>query len=313
MFHDEGFSCSPQPFDVVPSSCPPQPFDVVEPFIGQTCHEESVNQGCPIFCSCPRCNEIDARFHEQVMLDSGRRSVDRLAEERGFQPSNVLGLSSRHLQDWRNDVGPSADENCFEGLLSSLQNRVSRFRLRVSTFLSFPFETCSSWMYLRRFGHILWPLLSQLSMEDPSWWLLDSGASTTVLAQRFAHAYGCAESSADDLCNSQFRAANGSVVQMSGRAQVGVSVVMVDEWGENRSHRHAQLKALVGNIQRNIISTTSLCRNGWDFWQGDSCFELVNRNTDEKAVEVGDFAGCPWVTLHAQKEAASGHRRVGPG
>ena len=59
-FHDEGFSCPPQPFDVVPFSCPPQPFDVVETFVGQTCHEESVNPGCPIFWSCPMCSEIDA-------------------------------------------------------------------------------------------------------------------------------------------------------------------------------------------------------------------------------------------------------------
>ncbi len=57
-----------------------------------------------------------------VMLDSSR-SVDRLAEERGFQPSNVLGLSSRHFQDWKNDVGPSADENRFEGLVSSFANQ----------------------------------------------------------------------------------------------------------------------------------------------------------------------------------------------
>ena len=313
-FQEEEVSCFPQPFDDVLDSCFPQPFDVVvgtfsEPSDG----EKPVNHGCPVFCSCPRCSEIGARFHEHVMLDSSRRSCDRLAEERGFQPSNVLGLSSRHLQDWRSGVESSADENCFEGLVSSLQTRVSRFKLRVSTFLSFPFETCSSWMYLRRFGNILWPLLSQLSMEDSSWWLLDSGASTTVLAQRFAHAYGCDEGSSDDLGNSQFRAANGSIVKMSGRAQVGVSVVMVDEWGENRTHRHAQLKALVGNIQHNIISTTSLCRNGWDFWQGDSWFELVNRNTGEKAVEVGYFAGCPWVKLHAQEGTASGHQKVGKG
>ena len=69
----------------------------------------------------------------------------------------------------------------------------------------------------------------------------------------------------------------------------------------------------VGNIQHNIISTTSLCRNGWDFWQGDSWFELVNRNTGEKAVEVGYFAGCPWVKLHSQKGTASGHQKVGKG
>ena len=91
-----------------------------------------------------------------------------------------------------------------------------------------------------RYSSVVMPLLSQMSMDDSSWWLLDSGASATVLAERFATSYGV-------------KAANGTAVKMSGKAEVGVRVVMVDEWGTKRSHRNAQLKAMVGDIQHNII------------------------------------------------------------
>ena len=144
------------------------------------------------------------------------------------------------------------------------------------------------------------PLLSQMSMDDSSWWLLDSGASATVLAEGFATCYGVSKKSGGHH-GDQFKAANGTAVNMSGKAEVGVKVVMVDEWGTQRSQRDAQLKAMVGDIQHNIISTTSLCKAGWEFWQGDTWFELRNKRTGEIASEVGYFAGCPWIRLQACK------------
>ena len=145
------------------------------------------------------------------------------------------------------------------------------------------------------------PLLSQMSMDDSSWWLLDSGASATVLAERFATCYGVSKKLGNHH-GDQFKAANGTAVNMSGKAEVGVKVVMVDEWGTQRSQRNAQLKAMVGDIQHNIISTTSLCKAGWEFWQGDTWFELRNKRTGEIASEVGYFAGCPWIRLQACKD-----------
>ena len=102
-----------------------------------------------------------------------------------------------------------------------------------------------------------------------------------------------------------FRAANGSIVRMTGKAQVGVKVVMLDETGEKKFSRSAQLKALVGDIQHNIISTTSLCKAGWEFWQGDTWFELRNKYSGEVASETGYFAGCPWVRLQACQDSGS--------
>ena len=164
-------------------------------------------------------------------------------------------------------------------------------------------DTISPKFQIFRFRETLFPLLSQLSESDSSWWLLDSGASTTVLSEKFAHEYGVDVSKMFSK-DSPYRAANGTPVKMLGKAEVGVGVVMVDEWGESRVKRHAKLRAMIGNIQHNIISTTSLCKTGWQFWQGEDWCELINTVSGEKATEVGFFAGCPWVKLHAEKSSS---------
>ena len=176
---------------------------------------------------------------------------------------------------------------CFVLPRSSRENRNPCHRLLVQ-------DTISPKFQIFRFRETLFPLLSQLSESDSSWWLLDSGASTTVLSEKFAHEYGVDVSKMFSK-DSPYRAANGTPVKMLGKAEVGVGVVMVDEWGESRVKRHAKLRAMIGNIQHNIISTTSLCKTGWQFWQGEDWCELINTVSGEKATEVGFFAGCPWV------------------
>ena len=187
-----------------------------------------------------------------------------------------------------------------EDLISKFCGRLTVFKTKVATFLN-DRETCSHFSQFVRYSSVVMPLLSQMSMDDSSWWLLDSGASATVLAERFATCYGVSKKLGNHH-GDQFKAANGTAVNMSGKAEVGVKVVMVDEWGTQRSQRNAQLKAMVRDIQHNIISTTSLCKAGWEFWQGDTWFELRNKRTGEIASEVGYFAGCPWIRLQACKD-----------
>ena len=223
--------------------------------------------------------------------------------------------TSKQALDGRRDFGfglkgPRCETEvncgCFSGLISPLKSRVSYFRFSASSFLTCPRDTVSQMFQLRRYGPVLWPLLSELSIDDSTWWLLDSGASTTVLAERFAKLYGV---STHDLPQdaSQYRAANGTEVKMKGRASVGVNVLMTSEWGDQQTERHAQLRALIGNIQHNIISTTSLCRAGWEFWQGSDWFEIRNKKTGEKATEVGFFAGCPWLKVRPGPQKSSRH------
>ena len=70
---------------------------------------------------------------------------------------------------------------------------------------------------------VLDPLLSEFWNEGQSefWWLLDSGASATVMATSAVNAYGAWVA---DMKHEQCRAANGSRVDIDGTATISVWV-----------------------------------------------------------------------------------------
>jgi len=73
------------------------------------------------------------------------------------------------------------------------------------------------------FGHRFFPSCQRFQDDDGQWWLLDSGASSTVMASRFVEVYGGKLKQQSD--SSKFRAANGSAVNMCGETEVvGVNV-----------------------------------------------------------------------------------------
>ena len=77
----------------------------------------------------------------------------------------------------------SGAESAAESLVSPACTRVQMFKPAVSTFLDLPAsDTCSLSQRLSVWSPLVAPLLSHMTYEDASWWLLDSGASATVLA-----------------------------------------------------------------------------------------------------------------------------------
>ena len=153
------------------------------------------------------------------------------------------------------------------------------------------------------------PLLSQLAdQHDASWWLLDSGASTTVLAESSAAAFSAAISPQNV---EGFSAANGSQVRMCGTAEVGVHMFMSTSTGDERIWKKARLKVLVGNIKHNILSVTSLADSGWRFTQGPKGFDLYHDQLGLHCLETAYFANCPWVRLHPDTTAPTSVSALG--
>ena len=153
------------------------------------------------------------------------------------------------------------------------------------------------------------PLLSQLAdQHDASWWLLDSGASTTVLAESSAAAFSAAISPQNV---EGFSAANGSQVRMCGTAEVGVHMFMSTSTGDERIWKKARLKVLVGNIKHNILSVTSLADSGWRFTQGPKGFDLYHDQLGLHCLETAYFANCPWVRLHPDATAPTSVSALG--
>ena len=269
-----------------------------------------------VFCSCSECVLKDSSFScawstHRMKLNEEKSKGSVLEEsvlQDDFSHSTVLQDVCEPTSCFPTKVpsclsglyglkGPTGFSGGSEDLVSQFHGKLTVFKTKFDTFLNHC-DTCSKFSEFVRYSHVVMPLLSQMTMDDSSWWLLDSGASATVLAERFATAYGIRKNSGGHQ-GDKFKAANGTAVNMSGKAEFGVKVVMVNEWGTERSHRNAQLKAMIGDIQHNIISTTSLCKAGWEFWQGDTWFELRNKKTGEVASETGYFAGCPWIRLQA--------------
>ena len=108
------------------------------------------------------------------------------------------------------------------------------------------------------------PLLSQVADNtDASWWLLDSGASTSVLAESNLSAFRSVLQDSEGLGG--YKAANGSSVNMSGTAEIGVQMHMSGTSGDDWCWKKADLNVLVGSIRHNILSITSLADSGWRF------------------------------------------------
>ena len=326
-------ACFPQPFVGEPSVLPTERFsESGDMFVGRHA----------IFCGCDVCREEHEAFFKPLRnlrfqpnpgttLDDcadaeavgGRRDL-HARQGSAYQPALLgLGAGTRTGQTLDNaaeaetTAASNLSSGCFQGLrsffpglrsseisteqlLSPEVGRVSVFRVGISTFLNVC-DTCSPMAVFRRHASVVFPLMSQLCLDDSTWWLLDSGASATVIAERYAQVYGvsamCAGSGDD-----QFKAANGTPVRMSGRTEVDVQVLMQHPRNGTAGYRHATLKAMVGNIQHNIIPTNTLCKSGWEFSQGRDWFEVSNKFSGEKVAEVGYFAGCPWMRVYPSIE-----------
>ena len=157
-------------------------------------------------------------------------------------------------------------EDAAGSLVSPACTRVQVFCPSVSTFLDLPAEeTCSFSQRLSVWSPIVVPLLSQMTYEDASWWLLDSGASATVLAESGMQAFGIDEPL--DVGVPNFKTANGGDVGMRGIASLQVSMLVSEKEGPGLQSvwKKAKMQVLVGRIQHNILSTTLLCQSGWYF------------------------------------------------
>ena len=213
---------------------------------------------------------------------------------------------SGHAQGLVPKSSQTSEVSLSSDLISPIQQRVTLLRTNVPTFLNGQdVQTVSKAAVFESMFDVVSPLSTEISMTDDSsmWWLLDSGASATVMASRFADMYGLnlSQRKTGDV----FKAANGSNVDMLGETQV-VAKVRMSSWEHGSSvEKKAQIRALVGNVRHNILSTTTLCRMGWEFFQGPEGFEVRDVRSGERMLDTAYFAGCPWVRLQSVEKGSN--------
>ena len=108
---------------------------------------------------------------------------------------------------------------------------------------------------------------------------------------------------------SKFRAANGSAVQMCGETEIFAMVSMFSEDQGWREERKACLRTLVGDIRHNILSTTTLCKLGWEFCQRPDGFHVRDLKSGAVMSDTAYFAGCFWVHLRPEG-GVKGNKKV---
>ena len=240
-----------------------------------------------MFCGCDECvhrgSVFSRAWHQQKLHE------DRMSDL--FPRCGMFEWRSGLIGD---DSFPA--ERASEALVAQESLRVDLVRTGVSTFLNVD-DTVSHDQQFVQFFPFLQPLLSEMYVneDDGSWWLLDSGASTTVMSAKHLGLYKarCEETYDGSL----YRAANGTAVDMHGQTEVCAWVALHDWRNDHVKHRRARLRALVADIRSNIISTTTLCAAGWKFVQDKDRFEVVDAQSGEVAADVAYFAGCPWIKL----------------
>ena len=146
---------------------------------------------------------------------------------------------------------------------------------------------------------------SQTPSEEASWWLLDSGASYSVMSRECSQFYEVVGTMPfPKNIGGNFSAANGSTINMTEFAVVAITV-----WATDISKKHEpnrliredvvpikiHIHALIAeNIVNNVISLGSVLRNGWKPSKFNDVLSLVS-DDDRFQLHVDHHQNCPWL------------------
>ena len=264
---------------------------------------ELADMGCVLARSCDSCTH-ESGLSESEVADMGcvlARSCDSCTHEPwfcGLKFGDEVGLGNSSSLETRFVNEPSRD------LCATVPMKI--VLVRAHDWFDDHSEV-SVEQQVEPYLKFLRPLLSQVADNtDASWWLLDSGASTSVLAESNLSAFRSVLQDSEGLGG--YRAANGSSVNMSGTAEIGVQMHMSGPSGDDWCWKKARLNVLVGSIRHNILSITSLADSGWRFTQGPKGFDLFHERLGMHCLDVAYFANCPWVRLYPDVGSSSAYR-----
>ena len=145
------------------------------------------------------------------------------------------------------------------------------------------------------------PLLSSTGVfggnHENNWWLVDSGASVTVLSEQTLK-QSCYEILNEETVTNgpRYFAANGTAVVMKRRVTLKAFVSLMEN-GQLEGCS-IELTALVGETCNNILSTSQLVEKGWKVeMSGRAC--TLTHEASGRYSELVSWGGCPWIFLGA--------------
>ena len=136
------------------------------------------------------------------------------------------------------------------------------------------------------------PLLKSMNAhhDDAMWWLIDSGASRSVVSSEFVKQYPILHERQLEQAMI-FSTASGEKVSLDHEVVIGVCLHASRDgvtWGKRRF----ELRCLVAPVQHNLLSAMQVARQGWHISMcGDACVIA----TETCTLECVTWAGCPWL------------------
>ena len=130
--------------------------------------------------------------------------------------------------------------------------------------------------------------------DEAGWWMLDSGASRTVISTRYLHFYTINRS----------RKLNPPMVFFTAsgeRVEIEDEVVVVARFrmhSEPKS-KTLEIRALVSDVQHNLLSVGQCVSRGWNFHYTQD--EVVLETPAGDSCDVCVWSGCPWIRCKPRK------------
>ena len=144
--------------------------------------------------------------------------------------------------------------------------------------------------------------VKSLSNENlANWWLIDSGASVTVIAKKFLDRFSVV--SRTPLCPSErYSAANDTPVTVFERVKVRVKMPLY-EGNSYLGMVPVMVTGVVADVGHNILSTEHMVAAGWEVKFSKA--EISLRRSKGGLVGYGQsWSGCPWIYLEGREKPA---------
>ena len=142
--------------------------------------------------------------------------------------------------------------------------------------------------------------VSSLSDDQlANWWLVDSGASVTVIAKKFLECFSVV--SRTPLCpHERYSAANETPVTVFERVRVRVKMPLY-EGDSYLGMIPVMVTGVVADVGHNILSTEHMVAAGWEVKFSKQ--EISLRRLKGGLVGYGQsWAGCPWIYLEGTEK-----------
>ena len=157
----------------------------------------------------------------------------------------------------------------------------------------------SIFLWYHKFPFQAKPFLSQIQMTgmEPNYWLVDTGASRTVISDDAVKMYKVLrERRLDEPL--VFYTANAAEVRIDKEVFIEVVFKVIDFKGKSKLQRF-ELRAAVGPVQHNLIGVAQMVRTGASLhYDHDGCKIFVSETSH---IDCSIWCGVPWIEAKISK------------